>query len=264
VPSLRELQERFYDALMSADADALATCVQPNAIGASARIEVYRNNAREGFRKALLADYPVIGQLVGAECFRGLARAYMREHPSRSGDLQGFGRAFAEFLARRYGGGEFDYFADVARLEWACQEALVAADAEAIGVGRVAHLAPERLERVRLLLHPAIRLVRSHYPVLRIWQQHQAGADPQARIDLASGGEAVLVRRPQDGIELRRLPAAEWSFLAALERGVALADAVDAALAEDDRFDLQSALARAFTLGLVVGCLADEPHIACN
>ena len=264
MPSLHELQERFYDALMSADVSALAGCVRENAIGAGARIEVYRNNAREGFRKALLADYPVIEQLAGAECFRGLARAYMREHPSRSGDLQGFGREFAAFLARRYGGGEFDYFADVARLEWACQEVLIADEADAIGIERLAGLAPERLERARLQLHPAIRLVRSRYPVLRIWQQHQAGADRQARVDLASGGEAVLVRRLQDEIELRRLDVAEWSFVAALARGVTLADAVGAALAEDEGFDLQRALARTFTLRFVVGCSADDPRIASN
>jgi hypothetical protein len=264
VPSLRELQERFYAAMTSSDVSALARSVLPNEIGARARIEVYRNNAREGFRKALLADYPVIGELVGAECFRGLAHAYMREHPSRSGDLQSFGREFATFLARRYGGGEFDYLADIARLEWACQEALVAAEVDAIGIERLARLAPDRLEHVSLRLHPAARLVRSPYPILRIWQQHQSGADRQTRIDLASGGEAVLVGRLQDEVELHRLPAAEWTFLAALNRGAALGDAVDAALAEDDAFDLERALARAFTLELVVDCSPDEPRFAFN
>lgn len=254
MPSLRELQQRFYDAVASADADPLAASIRSNAIGAAARIAVYRNNAREGFRKALLADYPVTEQLVGAECFRGLARAYLSEHPSRSGDLQGFGHELPAFLDSHYGGGEFAYLGDVARLEWAVAEALVAPDAEPASLNVLASIGAERLEALGLLLHPALRVVRSPYPILRIWRQHQAGTDVQDRIDLSAGGEAVVVLRNGERIELRSASDAEWSFLAALARSATLGDAVDAALAADLGFDLQRALARAFALGLVVGC----------
>jgi hypothetical protein len=260
VRSLRELQQRFYDAVLLGDAHALDGDVRAGAIPAGPRLEVYRNNAREGFRKALAADYPVIVRLVGEGCFRGLARSYMREHPSRSGDLQDYGRGFAAFLDARYGGGPWDYFADVARLEWACQEVLIAPDVQALGVERLAAVAPEHLEHMRLDLHPATRLVRSVYPILRIWQANQDGADDAPVVDLASGGERVLLRRVVRGLELRRLEPADCALLAALRTGRPLGQAVDAALAEDDHFDLQGALARAFSLGLVVGCRTTSQH----
>ena len=254
MPSLRELQQRFYDALLLDDATALAGLVRTDGLDPEDRVDVYRNNARERFRKTLAADYPVIQQLVGEQCLRGLARLYMREHPSRSGDLQSFGHEFAAFLAMRYGGGEYAYLADVARLEWAYQEVLIAPDAESVGVDALAVFPADRLEQLKLRLHPAVRLVRSRFPILRIWQLNQHGADPEESIDLASGGEAVLLRRLESHVELRRLAAADWTLLTGLHAGVALGRAVDAALAEAHDFDLQRALAQAFTLGLIVHC----------
>jgi hypothetical protein len=257
MPSLRELQARFYEAVVFDDPTALAGLVRAPA--AEHRIDVYRNNAREAFRKALAADYPVIERLVGGECFRGLARHYMREHPSRSGDLQGYGHEFAAFLAGRYGDGPHDYLADVARLEWAYQEVLGAPDASPIAVERLAAYVPEELETLRLRLHPALRLVRSGYPILRIWQLNQPDADPQSRIDLASGGDAVLVRRLPDHVELRRLESGDYALLDALRAGAGLAAAVDCAVAAAPDFDLEHALARAFTRGLVVACTLPTP-----
>jgi len=254
VPSLRELQERFYDAVLLDDATALDGLVRANELEPERRVDVYRNNAREGFRKALAADYPVIERLVGEQCMRGLARIYMREHPSRSGDLHGFGHEFAAFLAMRYGGTEYAYLADVARLEWACQEVTIAPDAESIGVDALTGFAADQLEHLQLRLHPAIRLVRSRYPVLRIWQLNQRGADTDESVDLASGGDTLLVRRLESHVELRPLAASDWTLLTGLHAGVTLGEAVDAALAETQDFDLQRALARAFTLGLIVHC----------
>jgi len=254
VPSLRELRERFYDAMLLDDPTALEGAVRRNELDAEHRVDAYRNNARERLRTALAAIYPVIERIVGEQCLGGLARLYVREHPSRRGDLQSFGHEFAAFLAMRYGGGEHAYLGDVARLEWAYQEVLIAPDAESVGVDALADFPAERLELLKLRLHPAVRLVRSRYPILRIWQLNQRGADPEASIDLASGGEAVLLRRLESHVELRRLAASHWTLLAGLHGGVTLGRAVDAAIAEARDFNLQRALAQAFTLGLIVHC----------
>ena len=252
--SLRDVQERFYDAVLFEDAGALLGLLREKAVPSAHGIDVYRNNAREGFRKTLAADYPVVERLAGAACFRGLARSYARDRPSRSGDLQDFGRGFASFLDECYGAGEFAYLADVARLEWACQQALLAPDAERIGVECLEGHRAEDVESLRLRLHPASHFVRSPYPILRIWQLNQPGADEDATIDLAAGGDALLAFRRTDHVELRRLDAAEWSFLAALRAGGTLATAVDAGLAQDPGFDPSPALTRAFAFDLVVGC----------
>jgi hypothetical protein len=72
----------------------------------------------------------------------------------------------------------------------------------------------------------------------------------------------VLVRRLASHVELRRIDAGTSAFLAALYAGVALGDALDAALAAAGDFDLEGALSRSFGLGLVVDCtIAAETEI---
>ena len=126
--SLRNLQQRCYDAFVMSDVQALLPFVHSDHIAADARIQVYQNNAREAFTKTLRLSYPVVAQLVGDDCFRTLARDYLRQYPSRSGDLTDFGAEFATLLHAMYEGTGFAYLSDVARLEWACEVVRGAAD----------------------------------------------------------------------------------------------------------------------------------------
>jgi hypothetical protein len=105
--------------------------------------------------------------------------------------------------------------------------------------------------------------VRSPYPILRIWQLNQPDVDEDSTVDLASGGEAVLVFRRADELELRQLDVGEWTFLAALRAGRTLGVAVDAALAEDRDFDPAPVLSRAFARDLVVGCTRPGVSLSC-
>src|SRR5262245_46990710 len=101
--SLRELQQRSYRAIVH-DENVL-----PLTRSRAARLEVYRNNARETFRKTLAASYPVVRRLVGDECFGGIAATFMREFPSRAGDLGRFGSELAMLLDVYYRSTEFAY-----------------------------------------------------------------------------------------------------------------------------------------------------------
>ena len=65
--TLLELQRQIEAAVRSP-----SSCDAPSWLSA-AGLAVYRNNLREGARKALVADYPVIACLVGDLCFRSLA-----------------------------------------------------------------------------------------------------------------------------------------------------------------------------------------------
>jgi len=54
---------------------------------ADTALEVYRNNYRGNLHDALAGAYPVIRQLVGDEFFRYMARKFIEQYPSRSGNL---------------------------------------------------------------------------------------------------------------------------------------------------------------------------------
>lgn len=251
MPALRELEERAYRAFLHADTECLAPFVVDDCIPAVARIQVYQNNAREGFTKTLAASYPVLQKLVGEACFRTLAWGYMRRHPSRSGDLQRFGGRFPSYLEEFYGSSEYDYLADVARLEWACEEVRTAPGAGSLNLGGLARIPQSRYPELNFWLHPAHRVVSSGYPVLSIWEANQAfDAD---RVDLGAGAEHVLVLRRNGDADLCRVLPGLATFVQAIDDGRRLGDAYTLAAATDPAFDPAEGLIRLARLNLLSG-----------
>jgi len=232
--SLREVQRRAYRAIVLEDN------VLPLTRSRAARLEVYRNNARETFRKTLSATYPVVQRLVGDACFRGIAAHLMREFPSRAGDLGRFGAELATLLDIYYRDTEFAYLADVARLEWACAEVETAADSAPFSLLELASVHEDEHAALRFALRPCVRLVSSRYPILTIWHENQA--DDVATIDFAGGGERVLVARHGSGLRLEALDAGTFVFAQSLADGEPLADALDAGCAAARGFDAGAAL----------------------
>ena len=249
--SLRETQQRFLRGVLAGDAEAITPWINSAGLPAAERIGIYRNNCREGFAAALTLGYPVLQRLTGEAYFRQLARDYQRRHPSQSGNLLHVGTQLPAFLEQRFAGTQYDYFSHVARLEWACQEVLVAADHAAFGLARLAAVPSADYPRLRFDLHPAARLVSAPYPVFRIWETHQDAADP-GPIDLGSGGEQALVRRSGDGVVICRLAPGEYECLATLGSARPLGRALEAALTANSTFDLRQALQRWAQIGLIV------------
>lgn len=233
--SLHSLQRKCRTAFVAGDASGLISEVAGNRVPAAARIAVYANNAREICRKTLLKAYPVIEKLVGPGCFKGLAYRYMREHPSRSGDLQHFGSSFPDFVDRLYGDTEFDYLGDVARLEWAIERALGSPRGTALDLEALGAIEPALYGRIALTTDPSIQLVESRYPVLKIWRANQT--EDFMDVDLDVGAERVMVRRNDRDVELRALPEPAFELLRALETGRTL-EAVCDELGGAAEFDL--------------------------
>ncbi|MEO8506269.1 MAG: DNA-binding domain-containing protein [Betaproteobacteria bacterium] len=244
MPSLRELQRGFAARML--DTASVATDA----------IAIYRNAVLANYRNALAATFPVTRALTGAPFFAAAADAFALAQPSASGDLNSYGAEFPAFLAADPPARELPYVADVARLEWAVDDAYRAAD----GGGDVertlaalATVAADELASLRLALDPSCRLLRSPYPLLRIWQVHQPGdtADPHVAFD--TGADYLLVRRADGAIVIERLPAGDHAWLSALRDGADLAQALDAALAVDAAFDLAAAMRTHFGSGTLTG-----------
>jgi len=251
--ALRDLQMCFTGALLDGAGERLQRAIVADGLAPNERLGIYRNNVREGFIKALAIGFPVIERLVGTDYFRQLALEFQDKRPSRSGDLQHIGRTFAAFLQLRFQGTEYAYLPDVADLEWAYQEALVAADREPLTPDVFGIAASASLESLRLELHPACLLVQSEFPITRIWFANQPDADSSEVIDLACGADHVVVRRTATDIEFVRLSPGEFAALESLAGGETLADAFESAHEADPHFDLAAALCRFVTLQLFVG-----------
>jgi Putative DNA-binding domain len=253
--ALAALQARFAAALRDPQGGAgsidpaLAGAVRDDGIAPAARLAVYRNNARAMFSGALGRTFPVLARRVGPGYFERLASEYRAAHPSRSGDLHWIGSAFPAWLEARLAGTEYAWLADLARLEWACEEVLVAADSAAIGVDALAAVDPGDLADLRVGLQPALRCVHSAYPVWSVWRENQPDASGAA-VDLGLGAEHVVVTRTGDRPLLHLRPEAEVRFVAALAGGRTLGMALGQSGLPVD--GLANALAWLFGHGLVV------------
>jgi hypothetical protein len=250
VPSLHEIQCAFGRGLLSGEAAGIARFIVANGIDPASRLQVYRNNMREGFLATLRAGYPVLERLVGEQYFHQLVLEYHASCPSPSGNLHHAGRRLPAFLVEKFAGTEYAYFPDVARLEWAMQEVLVAADAAVLDVERLRSIPPGDYTRLVFRLHPAAALVSSGYPILSIWQANQAEAADQA-IDLDLGAEHVLLVRTDEAVELRRLSPPQFALLASIADGETLERAIDRALTEG-AFDAAAHLREYVAAGVIV------------
>ena len=253
-PTLAELQGRFASALRAGSAGvdeavgALADCIVDDGLAPARRVQVYRNNARAMFEGALERTYPVLRRQVGEAAFSGLAREYRAEYPSRSGDLHWVGREFAAWLAPRVAGSGSAWLADLARLEWACEESLVAEWLPALGPEELGRVAPEALAEVGFELQPCLRTVDSEFPIWSAWRAGQAEASGEP-LDLALGPQQVVVTCGEDGLVLHSLPAEQFRFVVAIGGGAPLGTALESARLDVEQ--LPGVLAWLFGHGLV-------------
>jgi hypothetical protein len=224
------------------------------------RIDVYRNNAWQFFLNALARTYPVTQRRVGADFFRQLARDYRVQHPSHHGDLHWIGEAFPAWLANRMAGTGYEWLADLARLEWACEASVAAARRDPVGLEALRRFAADVLPHLTLVLQPSLQLVASPFPIWSVWQANQH-EDAAAPVDLAAGAEHCAVVCIADRVAVYRLEAADHRLLQHLYAGMSLGDATAAAASDAGTLDrlLSRLLGWAFREGLVVQVVKASP-----
>jgi hypothetical protein len=253
MPSLREVQRGFVAATVFGDTGALAGLgIVAGALDPAARIAIYRNNVLGNCRKVLAATYPIVQRLVGVPFFNAAIDAFVRAYPSPLGDVNRYGRELARFLAAYPPAQVLPYLPDVARLEWAIDQANIAADASPFDTTALRAVPADAQGELRFVLHPSAQVVASPYPIFHIWQVNQPGHTGDDRVDLGEGGDALLVRRASDGVVIERLAAGEHAFLAALAGNRSLNEATERACRSDPSFDLAGALKRHVTAASLV------------
>jgi hypothetical protein len=212
------------------------------------RFEVYRASFDANLGQALRDTYPVTYRLVGEDYFSQVARAYLRAHPSRSGDIHAFGTEFDAFLAAQDAVEYLPYLPGVARLEWLAHQAFHAADAGPLTLADLTELPGDAQGGLCLL--PCVGLMLSEYPVHRIWQVNQESWTGDAAVNLDEGGVQLAIFR--EGLEIVLLPldVEAYSLARALLECGSLEAAFEAATEGDS-------LGRALHALIVAGLVAD-------
>ena len=190
---LAERQRDFAEALLNPELPAPAGLVGPNGGPSSKRFAVYRNNVVAGLTETLKDAFPAVRRIVGADFFQAMARAYVVSEPPQTPILLDYGAGFPDFIRLFAPAATLPYLSDVARIERAWTEAYHSPEAAPFDPAAFTAVEPDQLPGIRLLLHPSLRVVRSQFPALTIWQmtgtasRRRSISPPAARMCLSCG-----------------------------------------------------------------------------
>ena len=205
------------------------------------RFQLYHNNIAISFRGALAGVYPVVNKLVGDEFFHHLACEYSYRHPSRGGNLHGFGELLPTFLIDFPGVENLFYLPDVARLEWAYHRVFHAQEDAVLNIQKLTSLDEEASSRLRFKISSSCRVLSSAYPTLKIWQMNQHGSMTE-EVDLDEGGVQLVVRRLGADVVFEPLNKATFTLLQSLSEGRLFVEACEEAVAADPDCDVGAML----------------------
>jgi len=248
MPALRELQRSFGGALLGG----------PLPVGADAELlRIYRNTCHGTLTTALALSFPAVHRLVGAAFFENCAAAFIPIHPPRRAYLNDYGQEFPAFLGSYGPAAVLSYLPEVARLEWAVNRALHAADAAALDVAALSAIDPDEVPTLRFLPHPAVSVLYVALPADAIWRAVlEEDEAAMAAIDLTTGPAWLLIQRRAGGVEVQRMNERGGRFAQRLCAGQTLQAALDAeADGEQAAAELHAALADHLACGRFTGWL---------
>jgi Putative DNA-binding domain len=254
-PALDRLQEAFAAAVAGSggEGEAFAPHLAGEPSLARRRLGLYRRAIESNLRRALRCAYPVLARLVGDGFFDEAARQFGHASPPDGADLNRYGAGFPGFLAAYGPAADLPWLADVARLEWAWHESLMAADSPGLDFAALARVPEAAQYGLRFEFRAGVRLVRSSWPVLAIWEANQPERDGQA--DREEGADDVLVWREEMRVRLALVEPREADFVASLLQGAGLEEAAAAV----PGWDFAPALGRLAARGMLAGFSCASP-----
>ena len=256
--ALRDTQAAFRAALLGDEPAAALRDISGDGLAPEARLAIYRHHVAETLSDLLRAVYPVVYRLVDARFFAYAADRFIAAHPPTSPCLFEYGEAFADFLANFAPCRDLTYLPDVARLEWALNRAEHADDDTALDVRLLGGVPADDFDRLTFRVHPSMTLLRSPWPIDRIWRANQPDAGPDTTVDLQSASASLQVWRRGDDVVLRALSAADFAFRLALADGRTLGASAQIASSADPGFDLTASLTALFHDDVLIAFTLDK------
>ncbi|HRJ00886.1 MAG TPA: DNA-binding domain-containing protein [Hyphomonas sp.] len=215
------------------------------------RAMVYRNSGMSACTDALKSNYQRVARVVGDSFFRGLAHAFIDQHPPIEHSLVGYGHDLPEFIdasAKEHG---IPWLGDFARLDRAWLKAHLAADGTPIAPSGLQSLSDETLLSAQIVFHPSLALVSTHWDLWELWIEASDEAFTSTPRTLIHEPSWVLFWRPEHEVVARPLPDPFAIFLSVLQNNETLGAASAQALARAPGEDLPALIAAVFSAGLV-------------
>jgi len=221
--TLADLQQAFQTAVLHLQDTAPDFIVATDQASSTERFTVYTEAYRLRLIEALSADYPGLKNLLGAEDFDAMGRAYIDASPSDQFSIRWFGRHLSHFLAETSPYAEQAGIAELANFEWALSEAFDAPDSTVIDYSCLAAIVPTHWPSLRLKLHPSLRRIDLNYNAPQVWQASNQQEYLPAFINNTEP-QAWLIWRQQLKLLFRSLSIQEAFAIDAFLQGQSFSD----------------------------------------
>lgn len=252
--SFAQLQSRMTQAIFKGHSAEIEDALVAGRADPARRFAIYRNNTFLSLTAHLKTVFPVTARLGDERFFAYAANEFIRRSPPREPRLSNYGAEFPKFLASFQASRATPILAEMARLEWTVQSALVANALPAIGLATLIEAGSEAAQ-ARFDLQPGLNFVLSHWPLASLW-----AASGEVLAPLARQQTRLAVWREGDSVRVVELSKARLALWRALARGLSLELAADRAVARDPSFDFTAELRGLFGAGLVTG-IAPQPNL---
>ena len=217
---LDKLQNEFWAALTDSSNAVLTSIRDQGKLEPSDRIDIYRTNVRSLHVSVLMSVYPVCEKILGSDYFKQIAKQYFKKHPSHSVDLNQYGGQFPSFLQQlieqRPELAEYQYLADLAKLEWQIQEVYFSADNIKLDLVEFQNACVSQAGEMSFSLQASVAILDSSYPIAELWEMHQADHVQQQQEVVANKHEYLCIFRDEYQVSLRKISADLFSLIAAI------------------------------------------------
>ncbi len=230
----------------------------------AAGLSVYRNTIVKGLTDALVANFPSVVAVVGAEWMRDAARLHAAEFPPTKAPLIDYGEHFPGWLSRFEPADAVPFLTDLAQLDRMWTLAHLAEDVETLASEVLAGLAPEDFETTSVQLRPDVQFAGFSVATPDLWRTLRTVHQVKT-FDLSSTPQAIAIHRPQGTVETLDLCPAGLAFLEDCRCGLSLATAAQSAMTANPGADLGQVFAALIEAGIFANLQStlkrDEPNV---
>jgi hypothetical protein len=152
-------------------------------LGASARIDIYRNNTQQTHIRTLNDIYPITREVLGEKFFNQQCELFSQQHPAQHWNLNLYGKALPNFIYEQLTSSsqeQLPYLNDLGQMEWHLHENYYATDSDLFPADTFSKLSSSEQEQCQLQLAPPIALLSTNWPIYQFWQSWQTGSIPES------------------------------------------------------------------------------------
>ncbi len=249
---LNDVQKNFKDRITGQEKpdqnSEFSELFETGAISLENRFSVYQNNVLKSLTDVVIATYPLIESLTGIEFLRGAARLYIQDNLPEKSNLNDYGGNFSTFIEGFEPAKNLPYLPDIARMEWAMNEAYYAPDDSALNMQELQNIAEEDFEHLTFSLRHSCRFIRSNYPLYEI-RDFCLEKDRVGHLNIDSGNANLLILRSELEPHILEIESGEYDLLKNIEQGKTISQSLETISSDEPNLDLGEILQKHFSLG---------------